>query len=148
MGNITTVAIIGYGDFGKLLASLLPRRMTIRVIDINEPHILPTNVTYSQDIMSVSGAEVVFLAIPYDAMPGVCKALTNIVDPNTIVADVCSVKIKPAQLLESSFGDTCRYIATHPLFGPNSAPDRISARGKQLAWSVLPGGGDVSFWTI
>lgn len=137
------VAIIGYGDFGELLARLLPDSFDLLIVDINQNKTLPDNASYV-DMATLSDADVICIATPYDSMESICDQLVHIVGRGSTILDVCSVKSKPAALLEKYFSGRCNFVATHPLFGPNSAPDREQVRDKQLIWCELNSSGDVS----
>jgi prephenate dehydrogenase len=41
------------------------------------------------------------------------------------VVDVCSVKVYPTQWMKTSLPETVSILATHPIFGPDSAADSL-----------------------
>ena len=63
---------------------------------------------------------VIFLCIPLDAYPQVLDQLAPHLDTETLVVDVCSVKVMPAKLLAKHLPDHKNILLTHPLFGPQS----------------------------
>ena len=44
------------------------------------------------------------------------------------MVDVCSVKVYPAQWMKKSLPETVSILATHPIFGPDSAADSLKDR--------------------
>ena len=60
------------------------------------------------------------LAVPLDAYTETLEAIKPIVKPHTVIVDVCSVKVKPVETIRSIMPDQ-PLVATHPMFGPESA---------------------------
>lgn len=58
-----------------------------------------------------------------------------LVRPDALVIDVCSVKVRPLQVLEELLPATCRIIGTHPLFGPSSVTKNGGLQGLRLVIS-------------
>jgi len=58
--------------------------------------------------------------------------------PDALVIDVCSLKMLPCQWMLELLPQTVGIVGTHPLFGPQSAPDAIA--GQRIA--VCPVRGD------
>lgn len=125
------VGIVGFGSFGKLMAELL------------EPH---TDVlVYSRrgstaTIEEVAGCDLVLLSTELDRLRDVCEQLKPHVSPETIVSDVCSVKVKPAATLEDVLGEKCQLLASHPMFGPQSVKDNGGTKGLTWVWHELTEG--------
>ncbi len=139
--GLEKISIIGNGDFGALLSRLLPETLELLMHDSDQSKPLPDNAKWVE-LPEAATADIVFIATPFEAMPELCKRLAAHVCKDTIVADLCSVKVKPAELLQRNFLGKANFVSTHPLFGPNSAPNRDAAQGKELVWSELEGGGD------
>lgn len=67
------------------------------------------------------GADLVLLAVPAAAMAEVAGLCAAAMGPGQILADICSVKVRPlAEMLAAHPGPV---VGTHPLFGPEPAPD-------------------------
>jgi prephenate dehydrogenase len=66
-------------------------------------------------------SDVIVLAIPLPAYPKVLAGLAGHLRPETLVVDVCSVKLRPAELLTQFLPGHPNLLLTHPLFGPQSA---------------------------
>lgn len=64
---------------------------------------------------AVWGAALVLLCVPITAMKQVVTAVAPYLSENTILADVCSVKVEPLNIMLSA--TTTPVVGTHPLFG-------------------------------
>ncbi|MGZ3459927.1 MAG: prephenate dehydrogenase/arogenate dehydrogenase family protein, partial [Archangium sp.] len=114
-----TVAIVGYGRFGRALGELLEAagigyRALDPVADIPESHrarSLPELLT---------GAEQVVVAVPVARMRAVFEELSPHLRPEQLVLDVGSVKVKPVRVMTEVLGTRIPWVGTHPLFGPLS----------------------------
>ncbi len=67
---------------------------------------------------AVAGAEVVMVATPVGAMPGLFSQLVDLVSPTCIVTDAGSVKKKVVDAARASFGrSVARFVPGHPIAG-------------------------------
>ena len=67
---------------------------------------------------AVAGAEVVIVATPVGAMPGLFTRLMDLVSPTCIVTDAGSVKKKVVDAARASFGrSVARFVPGHPIAG-------------------------------
>lgn len=111
MNNIKTISVIGRGGFGALTSSLIPD---------NIEHSSFGSKDTIDNIQQIGKSDVIFLCIPLDAYPQVLDQLAPHLDTETLVVDVCSVKVMPAKLLAKHLPDHKNILLTHPLFGPQS----------------------------
>ncbi|HEY8091313.1 MAG TPA: prephenate dehydrogenase/arogenate dehydrogenase family protein [Polyangiaceae bacterium] len=115
-----TVAILGYGRFGRALGQLLA--------EAGVPHRAydPVAESVPQEFRAdslrelVAGAGFVVVAVPVPRIRSALTDLRPLLDPRSIVLDVGSVKVGPASALADVLGDAVPWVATHPLFGPLS----------------------------
>ncbi|WP_370677106.1 prephenate dehydrogenase/arogenate dehydrogenase family protein [Pleomorphomonas sp. PLEO] len=126
------VGIIGFGAFGQLLAEHLRAYFPILVFDIaldvaRADALGATVVSFE----AAAACPVVILAVPVSQMRGVALSLAPHLKPGALVLDVGSVKVEPAAILRDTLPDHVEIVATHPLFGPNSA--RQGIRGARIA---------------
>jgi len=109
------IGIIGYGRFGQYLTNQLEVPTDNLIIDAH-----PLNErTYQRYFERV---KIVFICVPIRNFEDVCKKIKPFVREDTILIDVLSVKCFPKDVakmyeLEKNF------IHTHPMFGPQSAPN-------------------------
>lgn len=117
-----TLGIIGYGAFGRLAAATLADRFDVRIHDSapvaarsgdDGPAVLP--------LAFVAASDVVLLCVPVQVMESVIAAIAGHVRPGATVIDVASVKVLPSRWLAAHIPATTHIVATHPLFGPQSA---------------------------
>lgn len=129
MINTETFGIIGGGEFGQLVATRLsPNDAKILMTDTNGAVQVPEDVTRT-DLNDVLTADVVVLAVPFDSYPDVIPAFVESASRETLLVDVCSVKMEPTKLFEQNgLLDRENVLMTHPLFGPQSAASGVKGR--------------------
>lgn len=117
------IGLIGYGRFGRLTVTHLApdgevvvhTRSTDKAADIARA---------GGRLVSLEEAcaqRMVILCVPISAMQATLKSIAPLLAPDTIVADVCSVKVQPAQWMRTLLPPSVSILATHPMFGPDSA---------------------------
>lgn len=134
MANIQSVGTIGFGSFGRFVATLIPDDTTVLWCDKdNSQRIGRTDLPNLQraGLEGVASADVVVLAIPLEAYGTVLPQLARRLKPQTLVIDICSVKIEPFRLLQKHLPSQQPVLITHPLFGPQSA-SRGNTKGREL----------------
>ncbi len=128
---ITSVALLGYGRFGRALASLLLDG-GIRVVAY-DPH---SEIPQEQRVPDLAGlaaqAQCVIIAVPVADTKTALGALRPHLTPEHIVLDVASVKHGPVAAFTEILGRDIPWITTHPLFGPMSI-----ARGERPLRTVV-----------
>lgn len=124
-----TIGLIGLGAFGRLAARHLA--------------VLGEVVGYDPAVEGPSLAEaaacdVVVLAPPVNALREVIAQVAPHLKPGALVLDVASVKVAPARWLLEGLPGHVDIVATHPLFGPQSAAN--GTRGLKIVLCPLRGG--------
>jgi prephenate dehydrogenase len=118
MSSSPDIGIIGQGRFGTYFAGQLERAgYRTRFGDLTAP--------------------LVMYAVPIRSLEGALVETRSALGPDTIVMDVCSVKMIPCELLLRHLPGRPA-VGTHPLFGPDSSP--VSCAGQRAALCALPGG--------
>ncbi len=119
----STLAIIGFGRFGQLLARTLRAHFDVRVHDREPRQDLAEQIGVAWvDLPSACSADVVVFAVPISALDGVVRASASWIADRQTVLDVCSVKVHPKNVFQEHLEDRgASLILTHPLFGPDSA---------------------------
>ena len=110
-----TVGIIGFGSFGKFLAEKLSSYARVKVYSQSG-----RTSSWMVTLEEVVDVDYLVLAVPLDAYAEMLEAIKPIVKPHTVIVDVCSVKVKPVEMIRSIMPDQ-PLVATHPMFGPESA---------------------------
>ncbi|MBI2548390.1 prephenate dehydrogenase/arogenate dehydrogenase family protein [Candidatus Woesearchaeota archaeon] len=120
-----TVGIIGYGRFGQLATRELIKDFPLRVYDTKNMKTMQWTPLHE-----VCQADYLILCVPISKLENVLTSIKSLVKPPTIVIDVCSVKEYPVRLMKRILPKNIPLLATHPLFGPDSAA--ISIRGRKI----------------
>lgn len=118
-----SLGLIGFGAFGRLAAHHLSPHFDLRVFD--------PAFAASARLAETAGCEVVVIAVPVARMAETLMAIAPHIRPGTLVLDVGSVKVEPARLMRELLPPHVDIVATHPLFGPQSA--RNGVRGLKIA---------------
>lgn len=123
-----SLGLIGFGQFGQLAAGILKDHFDVLVADP-----APDAAARAKAIGVGFGApedaasrEVVIVAVPVPVMRGVFQAISAHIAPGALVIDVGSVKMLPTQWMLELLPAHCDLVATHPLFGPQSAKAGLS----------------------
>ena len=114
-----SVAIVGYGRFGRALASLfVDAGAVVRAYDSKVS--IPVPLATSSPELLIRGASHVILAVPITAMRAALEEIAPFLEPSQMVIDVGSVKVGPVRALAEVLGNRIPWVGTHPLFGPTS----------------------------
>lgn len=133
--QVKTVGIVGYGAFGALAHKLLNRfasDIAVKVYTLEKG--LDGKTFFSLE--EVAKTDAVILAVPIHVFEATLKKILPLVRKETIVVDVATVKSYTTALLER-FARGRRYIAAHPVWGPESYEKRGGdARGFRIVVSA------------
>jgi len=130
-----TIGIIGFSRFGQLLAKILKPYAEVYVCNRSDKsqEARELGVKFAT-LEEVCRADWVFVSVAIGATKAMIKAIASLVKKGALVMDVCSVKVRPAQWLVDYLPPEVEIMATHPMFGPDSAKD--GAKG--LQWVLCP----------
>ncbi len=120
-------SIIGFGNFGKLAAKhLIKKGIDISISDVLDK---------SGEVKEIGGKfvsleeacknKIIILAVPMENFKEVLERINEKLSPGTLVIDVCSLKMFSCDLMKKILPKHVEIIGTHPLFGPQSAPESI-----------------------
>ncbi|MGH8583449.1 MAG: prephenate dehydrogenase [Gammaproteobacteria bacterium] len=129
-GHVMTVerlSIIGIGLIGGSLAAALKQgRAPPRIVACDCDHntlekarrLGLTDAGHTEPEHAVAGSQLVVLAVPPSAMPGVLRSLATRLPADCILTDVASVKGQVVELAARSLGEAvARFVPGHPLAG-------------------------------
>lgn len=119
-----TVGVFGLGRFGSFWSSLLAKRFDVVAYDVDPERIGPAGVSLVS-LEELCASETVFLCVTIRAVPEVLPLIAPLLGAGSIVADTCSVKIHPARWMRELLPQRVSILATHPMFGPESAKDGL-----------------------
>jgi len=116
--KIKTIGIIGYGNFGALLHQILQKTLPNIQIKINSRSIESDGQTFF-NFEEVCQCDVVIPSVPINKFEDTITRVAEVISRETIVFEVCSVKVWPKQVLLKHLPNH-QIICTHPMFGPES----------------------------
>ena len=122
------VGIIGFGAFGQLIARHVRPHFEVCAHDPAhglQPAADHLGVTLTS-LEAAAACPVVVLAVPVGRLQEIVDAAGPHVRPGALVLDVGSVKLGPADIMRRGLPEHAEIVATHPLFGPQSARDGIA----------------------
>lgn len=117
---MVTIGIIGFGSFGKFLAEKLSSYAKVVVYSPSG-----TLSSWSVSLKEVAQVDYLIPAIPLESYKSVLSTIKPFLKQNTVVVDVCSVKVKPIEIIKELLPEQ-PVVATHPMFGPESANNGIT----------------------
>ena len=118
-----TVAVVGLGRFGRFWAEQLAAQYDVVGTSRREVPNLPAGVR-QVPLAEAMQAPIVFLTVAISAMPDVLDQIAPHVRSDATVIDTCSVKVFPVREMEARLPPSADIVATHPMFGPDSARER------------------------
>lgn len=113
------VGVYGLGRFGYFWAKELSKTMEVLGYSRNPERSAPPGVKKTEE-QEVVEADALFLCVSISAMEEVVHRIKNIIPPETLIFDTCSVKIYPLTLMGKYLPEENPIIGTHPMFGPDS----------------------------
>ncbi len=142
-----TLGLIGFGQFGRLAAGLLAPTHDLVVHDsaglaaeIEAAGLRPGSLEQA------AACGTVVVAVPIAAMQAVFAQIAPHLTAGALVVDVGSVKSLPVRWMLEALPAHVDIVATHPLFGPQSA--RQGLAGQRLVVCPVRGDrqGDIVRW--
>ncbi len=122
------LGLVGFGQFGRLAAASLRTRFDLVVTDPAPAAAAAARALGAPfgTLAEAAGCDVVVVAAPVTAMREVFTAMAPHVKPGALVVDVGSVKMAPARWMSDILPAHAELVATHPLFGPQSARNGLA----------------------
>ena len=130
------IGIIGFGRFGKLIARYLAEDFEVLVYNRTDKstQIEKCNARIAS-LKEVCRQKVVILCVPISTLQEVLVDIGPLLKKGAVVVDVCSVKVYPVQRMQAALPETVSILATHPIFGPDSAAN--SLKGHKIFMSPI-----------
>lgn len=137
--TISSVGLMGFGAFGRLMAKHLQPHLRLAVFDPGQdiPASDEGKGLAPADLASIGACDLIILAMPVAAMPAAIAELRPHLRAGAIVLDVGSVKLGPAAAMQAELPPHVEIVGTHPLFGPQSG--RHGIRGLKIALCPICG---------
>lgn len=120
--QVKTIGIVGYGAFGTLVEKLILRFAPDISLRIYAPERKPNKKRFFT-LREVAQCDAIVLAVPIAKFEDALTRLVPLTKRNAILVDVTTVKVHTVNLLRK-LAKGRRYIATHPVWGPESYKKR------------------------
>jgi prephenate dehydrogenase len=127
-----SVGVIGVGLIGGSIA--LAARRAGYSVKLFEPFAKLNSRKYRgtvlvQDLPAlVTNTQLVIIATPISALASLAEDLAALVQPETVVSDVASVKGAVVEILRPALSGRCEYLPSHPMAGSEkSGPESAKA---------------------
>ena len=123
------IGIIGFGRFGKLVSHYLSQDLEVFVYNRSDKssEIIRTGAQPAS-LETVCRQDIVIPCVPISIFRDNLKTIAPLLKPDSLVIDVCSVKEYPVQWMSTELPESVSILATHPMFGPDSAADSLQDR--------------------
>lgn len=141
-----TIGIIGSGRFGNLLFQTFKNHFEnseILLYSRNENNRLRCNSQTQEfkdkfiTLEDVVSCNIVIPAVPISKFEETVKSISKFLKPGSLVVDVCSVSIHPAEVLLTNISKDIDILSTHPMFGPDSTKNGTTFEGLKFIFKEL-----------
>lgn len=129
MKKISTIGIIGFGRFSQLMIRYLADDFTVMVHDRqNRSEAIAHLGGHSGTLAETCARDMVIPSVPISAMKSILERIRPLLNSDSMVVDVCSVKTYPVKWMMELLPPDVAILATHPMFGPDSAGDTLAGQ--------------------
>jgi prephenate dehydrogenase len=123
------IGIIGFGRFGRLMAGYLARDCKVKVFNRSDKTEAIVGIgAEPATLKAVCRQKTVILSVPISTLQETLKRIAPLLQPETLVIDVCSVKVYPVEWMKELLPPSVSLLGTHPMFGPDSAAKSLLDR--------------------
>lgn len=119
------VGIIGLGNFGRFLAGVLSRQTKAEVLAYDTRHAPAPEGVQKVSLAEIATADAIVLCVPLSSYDRLLPKLWPLLWAETLVVDICSVKVEAEKRLRKHLPGHENLLITHPMFGPQSAADGL-----------------------
>ncbi|MBR9706502.1 bifunctional chorismate mutase/prephenate dehydrogenase [Candidatus Pacearchaeota archaeon] len=120
------IGIIGFGAMTQFMVSFLKQKAEIFVSDIKDKSKLAEKLGVKfVSVQEAAKKDIVILAPPVNQLKQCMLEIKDLLNPGALLLDVCSVKVKPINIMLKLAPNNVEIIGTHPLFGPQSGKNTI-----------------------
>jgi len=123
------IGIIGFGRLGRLLTRYLAQDADVLVHDLSDMSEEAIKLgAKSASFEEVCACPIVIPCVPIGHFEEVIKRMSPLLTSDALVADVCTVKELPSEIMLKHLPASVSLLATHPMFGPDSARHTVFGR--------------------
>ena len=117
-----SVGILGLGRFGSFWSTVLSHGYTVYGYNRSPLENPPCPLVSLEELCKLP---VVFICVAMRSVSAVLERIAPLLAPGTLVVDTCSVKVVPVRWMRQYLPESVELLATHPMFGPESAKEGI-----------------------
>jgi len=114
------VGVYGLGRFGYFWAESLAQHFSVTAYSRSSGRQTPEGVQRVSE-NELLQSSVLFICTAISAFEEVICKISKKLSPGTLLIDTCSVKSHPVAVMERNVSEGVEILATHPMFGPDSA---------------------------
>jgi prephenate dehydrogenase len=123
------IGILGFGRFGKLMAHYLAGDFQVMVYNRSDnAGAITASGAKPVSLETACRQKMVILSVPISAFHETLRRIAPLLATDALVMDVCSVKEYPVRLMKELLPERVSILATHPMFGPDSAAHALQGR--------------------
>ena len=123
------IGIIGFGRFGALAARYLSADFEVFVhTRAHKASEISLAGGHSASLEEVCKQDIIIPCVPISVFKDFLNDIAPLIKPDALIVDVCSVKEYPVRWMKEILPDSVSILATHPMFGPDSASDSLQGR--------------------
>jgi prephenate dehydrogenase len=123
------IGIIGFGRFGKLASHYLAKDFDVFVhTRADKSAEIRQTGAIAGSLEKVCRQDIIIPCVPISIFKGFLSDIAPLIRSDSLIVDVCSVKEYPIQWMRETLPDTVSILATHPMFGPDSAAESLDGR--------------------
>lgn len=126
--KVEEIGLIGYGRFGALMVGYLSKNFKVFIYDKDQNKTITGKNAFQSSLEEVCKKEIIILSVPISEIKNVLENIKPLLKRCSLIIDVCSVKEYPVKLMQEILPEHVQILATHPLFGPDTAADSLSGR--------------------
>ena len=119
---INSLGLVGYGHFGAFLHILATRHLPDLALKIYSRRHRPDHRLFFP-VEEVVACDAVILAVPISEYESILARIKPHLGENSVLIDVATVKKYTSDLVRAAAGER-RFLAMHPMFGPESYAKR------------------------
>ncbi len=119
------VGIIGLGNFGRFVAGVLTNLKNLEVLAYDTSHAAAPKGVKKVTLSEVATADAIVLCVPLSSYDRVLPKLWPHLWAESLVVDICSVKVEAEKRLRQHLPGHENILITHPMFGPQSAANGL-----------------------
>ena len=122
------IGLIGFGRFGQLSVKYLSRDFPVFVSSRSAPADAIRSVGGEPaSLEEVCRKDIVIPTVPISTFEETIKTIAPLLRRNLLV-DACSVKEYPVEIMTRFVPEDTQILATHPMFGPDSAGESLAGQ--------------------